>query len=149
MGNITMNLARMTRLPLLVLPTEGQPSPDHAPVFLATDGSANAGRAQERFRQLVSDNQEGRIIWVRPEDAPDEAEQVDRLVYDLAESMPSVNVRILDGQPAKELLNMISDIKPALVLIGKRGTTPVEMLPLGHTSESVVRESLSPVLLIP
>ncbi len=149
MGNITMNLARMTRLPLLVLPTEGQPSADHVPVFLATDGSANAGRAQELFRQLVSDNQEGRVIWVRPDDAPDEAEQVDRLVHDLAESLPSVEARMLKGQPAKELLNLINDSKPALTLIGKRGTTPVELLPLGHTSESVVRESLSPVLLVP
>jgi nucleotide-binding universal stress UspA family protein len=149
MGNITMNLARMVRQPLLVLPVEGQPSSDQSPIFLATDGSGNAGRALDLFRQLVNDGQQGRVVWVRPEDAPEEADQVDQLVHDIANSKSSVHARILNGQPARELLELIRDSRPALTLIGKRGTTPVEQLPLGHTSESVVRESLSPVLLVP
>lgn len=149
MGNITMNLARMARRPLLVLPVEGQPSSEQSPVFLATDGSENARRALDLFRQLVNHGQEGRVVWVRPDDAPEEADQVDQLVHDIANSKSSVHARILNGQPARELLELIRDGRPALTLIGKRGNTPVEQFPLGHTSESVVRESLSPVLLVP
>lgn len=149
LGNITMNLARMTRYPLLVLPMEGRPSSDQSPVFLATDGSENASRALDLFRQLIQEGQEGRVIWVRPDDAPAEADEVDRLVHDIANSKSSVHARILTGSPTRELLNLIGDSRPALTLIGKRGTTPVEQLPLGHTSETVVRESVNPVLLVP
>ncbi|MFW5825577.1 MAG: universal stress protein [Marinobacter sp.] len=149
MGNITMNLARMTRRPLLILPVEGQPSSDQAPLLLATDGSENASRALDLFRQLISEDQEGQVIWVRPDDAPPEADKVDRLVHDIASSRSSVHARILSGRPARELLELIRNSQPALTLIGKRGNTPLEQLPIGHTSETVVRESLYPVLLMP
>lgn len=149
MGNNAMNLARMTKRPLLVLPVEGRPSSLHSPVFLATDGSENAVRCEDLFRELVSAGQEGRVVWVRPEDAPEEADEVDKRVHDIANSKSSVHARILSGHPARELLNLIRDSQPALTLIGKRGTTPVEQLPLGHTSETVVRESHHPVLLVP
>lgn len=149
MGNITMNLARMTRRPLLVLPVEGNPASAQSPVFLATDGSDNANRALELFRQLVSGGHEGRVVWVRPDDAPPEADKVDKMVHDIANSKSAVHARILTGQPSRELLSLIRDSRPALTLIGKRGTTPVEQLPLGHTSETVVRESVNPVLLVP
>lgn len=149
MGNNTMNMARMTRRPLLILPVEGKPSSSQSPVFLATDGSENAGRCEDLFRELVADGQEGRVVWVRPDDAPPEADKVDKKVHDIANSKASVHARILNGHPARELLGLIRDNQPALTLIGKRGTTPVEQLPLGHTSETVVRESHHPVLLVP
>jgi nucleotide-binding universal stress UspA family protein len=149
MGNNTMNLARMTRHPLLILPVEGKPSSAQSPVFMATDGSENASRCEDLFRELVADGQEGRVVWVRPDGAPPEADEVDRKVHDIANSKASVHARILNGQPARELLELIRDSQPALTLIGKRGTTPVDQLPLGHTSETVVRESRHPVLLVP
>lgn len=149
MGNNAMNLARMTRRPLLILPVEANPSTPQSPVFLATDGSENAVRCEALFQELVADGQEGRVVWVRPEDAPAEADEVDKRVHDIANSKSAVHARILNGRPARELLDLIRDSQPALTLIGKRGTTPVEQLPLGHTSETVVRESLHPVLLVP
>ncbi|WP_328184688.1 universal stress protein [Marinobacter sp. OP 3.4] len=148
-GNITMNLARMTRRPLLILPVEAQPSSPQSPVFLATDGSENARRCEELFQMLTSDGQEGRVVWVRPDDAPPEADEVDRLVHDIANSKASVHARILTGHPSRELLALIRDSQPALTLIGKRGSTPEDQFPLGHTAETVVRESRHPVLLVP
>lgn len=149
MGNNTMNLARMTKRPLLILPVEGSPASDQSPVFLATDASENASRCEPLFHELVADGQEGRVVWVRPEDAPTEAEDVDKRVHEIANSKSAVHARILVGRPARELLELISNSQPALTLIGKRGTTPVEQLPLGHTAETVVRESRHPVLLVP
>lgn len=149
MGNNTMNLARMTQRPLLILPVEGKASSIQSPVFLATDGSKNAGRCEDLFRQLVSDGQRGRVVWVRPDDAPPEADDVDKRVHDIANSKSAVHVKIPKGHPARELLALIEESQPSLTLIGKRGTTPVEQLPLGHTAETVVRGSLHPVLLVP
>ena len=149
MGNNAMNLARMTKRPLLILPVEGKPSSPQSPVFLATDGSDNAIRCEELFRELVANGQEGRVIWVRPDEAPPEADEVDKRVHDMANEKASVHARILNGTPARALLEIISDSQPALTLIGKRGTTPVEQLPLGHTAETVARESRHPVLLVP
>lgn len=149
MGNNTMNLARMTRRPLLVLPVEAQPSSTQSPVFLATDGSENARRCEELFQALTSDGQEGRVVWVRPDDAPPEADEIDKHVHDLANRKSSVHAKILNGHPARELLELIRNSQPALTLIGKRGINPEEQFPLGHTAETVVRESRHPVLLMP
>lgn len=149
MGNIAMNLARMSRLPLLILPVDGHMASPLAPVYLATDGSENANRALGLFQELVNNGNEGRVVWVRPEDAPPEAEDVDRLVHEIANSKASVHSKILNGRPAHTLLNLIRESQPALTLIGKRGTTPIQEVVLGYTSETVVRESPQPVLLVP
>jgi nucleotide-binding universal stress UspA family protein len=37
----------------------------------------------------------------------------------------------------------------SLLIIGKRGVTPINELMLGSVAEYVVRESLTPVLLVP
>ncbi|SFR41444.1 Nucleotide-binding universal stress protein, UspA family [Marinobacter daqiaonensis] len=149
MGNNAMNLARMTRLPLLVLPVDGRPSFTQSPVYLATDGSDCAERASALFHKLVEDGTEGRVIWVRPEDAPSEADKVDEMVHTIANRKVNVHATIPRGRPAQELLHLIQEGQPALTLIGKRGTTPITEIALGHTAETVVRESHQPVLLMP
>ncbi len=148
-GNNAMNMARVAQRPLLILPVEGHPASPGSPLFLATDGSTNARHAQELFVELVTAGNGGQVVWVRPEDAPPQADEVDALVRDITNRNRDVQAKVLVGRPARELVDLIRDSKPALTLIGKRGTTPIPEMLLGHTSETVVRESLRPVLLVP
>lgn len=149
MGNSAVNLARMTRLPLLILPANNTPSTEHAPLIFATDGSEASGRARQCFEALVKDGSEGMVLWVRPDIESDQVDEVDRQVHELANQYLAVHSKIQRGQPVEVILETISKTKPALTILGKRGNTPIPEVMLGSVSRDVARGSTSPVLLVP
>lgn len=149
LGNTAMNLARMSRLPLLVLPVDGSPATDYSPVILATDGSEASSRATACFEELVGDGSEGLVVWVRPEEDADQLDSVDHKVHELANRYVNVHAEILSGAPAGGILDTIKNNKPVLTVMGKRGNTPIPDIMLGSVSQRVARNSNTPVLLIP
>lgn len=149
MGNNAMNLARMTQLPLLVLPVDGTPATDYAPVILATDGSDSARAAQDCFTALMEAGGEGLVLWVRPDIDSDQVDAVDQHVHELANRFSRVHAEIRQGHPVDAILSIIRDNKPAVTIMGKRGNTPIPEVMLGSVSKEVARGSTSPVLLIP
>lgn len=149
LGNNAMNLARMTLLPLLILPVDGSPATDYAPVLLATDGSDTSSRATACFEELVGNGSEGLVVWVRPEEDSEQVDGVDHQVHELANRYSNVHAEILGGHPAEGILETIHNTKPVLTVLGKRGNTPIPDILLGSVSQRVVRNSNSPVLLIP
>ncbi|SDT87629.1 universal stress protein [Halopseudomonas salegens] len=147
-GNIVINLARMTRIPLLVIASDGAIAEPGAPIILGTDGSAPAKAAQHWFEGFVRQGNHGLALWVDADEHDDE-EEAHRSLSNLSSAFSNVATRRLKGDATDQLVKTASEEKAALLIIGKRGNTPIQDLLIGSTAESVVRESRQPVLLIP
>ena len=59
-----------------------------------------------------------------------------------------VNQRILYGNPAEELLNLMKKKKFDLIVVGRRGTTKITGPSLGSVSNALVQSSKVPVLVV-
>ncbi|MCL5042949.1 MAG: universal stress protein [Gammaproteobacteria bacterium] len=147
-GNIVVNLARMTKLPLLIVASDGAIAEPGAPVILGTDGSGPAKVAQRWFEDFVRQGSHGLALWVDADEHDDE-DEAHRTLTTLSSEYSNVATRRLKGDVSHELVNTANEEKAALVIIGKRGSTPILDLLIGSSAEAVVRESRQPVLLIP
>ena len=147
-GNVVVNLARMSKLPLLILSSDGAVVEPHAPVVFATDGSAAARSAEKVFSALVSAGSHGLAVWVDA-DQHDDEEEAHRVLSSLASQHENVAARRLKGSAISEIVKAAEDEQAALLIIGKRGTTPIVELLIGSVAEGVARESRQPVLLVP
>lgn len=147
-GNVAMNLVRMTRVPLLVIPMDGKVVEPDGVVMLATDGSVSARAAERRFGDFMQRGNHGLVVWVDDGEHSEDAEALSALET-ISASAENATAQHLKGEPAKELLKAAAQEKAALIIIGKRGTTPISDLLVGSTAATVARESLHPVLLIP
>ncbi|SDS79092.1 Nucleotide-binding universal stress protein, UspA family [Halopseudomonas litoralis] len=147
-GNITLNLARITRVPLLILAADGPAVEPSAPVLLATDGSAPARVAQRCFEHFLQDGRQGMVVWVKTEHDDDEA-TITNLTADLISRHGQVVSRHVKGDAIQQIVKAAETEQAALVILGKRGTTPLQDLMIGSTAEGVARESRQPVLIIP
>lgn len=148
MGNIVLNLARLSHVPLVVVSSDGVVAAEGAPVMLATDGSAATRVARDWFERLVKAGREGVAVWV-DSDRHDDEEEAHRTLAVLTSTYPGVSCRHLQGNAVTKLVEVADELNVALLVIARRGTTPIEQLPLGRTAEGVVRESRQPVLLLP
>jgi nucleotide-binding universal stress UspA family protein len=143
-GNVALNLARISTLPVMVLPMDGEPVEPKGTVMLSADGSEANKAAQNCFRRLMDNGRSGVVVWV------ENAEQDDNGVLEsLSNEYEQVSARTLTGSPGKALVQAAGDENVSLLIIGKRGVTPINELMLGSVAEYVVRESLTPVLLVP
>ena len=59
-----------------------------------------------------------------------------------------VNQRILYGNPAEEILNLMKKKKFDLIVVGRRGTTKITGPSLGSVSNALVQSSKVPVLVV-
>lgn len=143
-GNIALNLARMTRIPLLILPMDSKVAEPDGAIMLATDGSASSGNAEKCFRAFMDGGNPGLVAWV------DEGENdASSILDDLTGKYSNVSVQRLKGSPGKELVQAARQEDVTLLLVGKRGATPINELPLGSVAEYIARESHNPVMLVP
>jgi len=61
----------------------------------------------------------------------------------------AVDVQIRYGNPTVEILHAVREIDPALIVMGSQGRGFVSELFLGSVSHNVVRQSKTPILLVP
>ena len=148
MGNIVLNLARLSHVPLVVVSSDGVVAAEDAPVMLGTDGSAATRVARDWFERLVKAGRDGVAVWVDSDRHDDEAE-AHRTLAVLTSTYPNVSCRHLQGDAVSKLVEEAAELDVALLIIARRGTTPIEHLPLGSVAEGVVRKSRQPVLLLP
>lgn len=148
LGNIAMNLARLSRLPLLILSLDGTVAGPDAPIILATDGSDHSARAQQYFETLVQQGKRGLAAWVEDGDGTYE-ETVENVLKDLSARYDVVAPVRLKGSVAAALDDLANSEQAALIIAGKRGTTPIVELLLGRTAETIARQCRQPVLLVP
>jgi nucleotide-binding universal stress UspA family protein len=59
-----------------------------------------------------------------------------------------VETKLVEGNPPKEILRTINEIKPELVVMGTHGRTGLSRLLMGSVAEEVVRKSPFPVLTV-
>lgn len=147
-GNITLNLARITRVPLLILAADGPVVEPTAPVLLATDGSVPARAAQRCFEGFLKNGRHGLVLWVETEH-DDDAAIINNLTADIISRHEQVVSRHVKGDAVQQIVKTAEAEQAALVILGKRGTTPIQDLMIGSTAEGVARQSRQPVLLIP
>jgi nucleotide-binding universal stress UspA family protein len=60
-----------------------------------------------------------------------------------------VQTALLHGDTVPEILDAIEDAKPSLVVVGRRGLGALRAALLGSVSSAIVRESPSPVMVVP
>ncbi|MEZ2743955.1 universal stress protein [Halopseudomonas bauzanensis] len=147
-GNITLNLARITHLPLLILPAGGPIAEPSAPILLATDGSRPAQVAQRVFERFLTGGRHGLVLWVETDEV-DNTAVINEQIEELTQRHEQVVARHVKGSAVREIVKAADAERVALVVIGKRGTTPIQDLMIGSTAEGVARESEQPVLLVP
>jgi len=147
-GNIALNLARMTRIPLLILPLDGKTSEPDGLIMLATDGSASAHAAEARFHDFMHKGHHGRVVWVDDDEHEDD-EEAKRCLATISGQHANARAQRLKGSPAQEVAKAAEHENATLLIIGKRGTTPIKELLLGSTAEAIAREARRPVLLVP
>lgn len=147
-GNTTLNLARLTHLPLLIIPADGPAIESDGTVMLATDGSRPAQVAQRAFEHFLGGVRPGLVLWAET-DEYDNTAAINEQVAELIGRHEQVTVRHTKGSAVREIVKTAADERVSLVILGKRGTTPIQNLMIGSTAEGVARESRQPVLLIP
>lgn len=142
-GNVVLNLARITTLPLLVLQLDGEPAAD-GKVMLAVDGSESNQQAQTCFGNFIDNGRSGLVAWVE-----DDEKDASAVLESISAQYPGVSAMTLKGSPGKALVQAAEKDDVALLIIGKRGATPINDLMLGSVAQYVIRESHRPVLLVP
>ena len=147
-GNTTLNLARLTNRPLLIIPADGPAIEPDGTVMLATDGSRPAQVAQRAFEHFLGNGRPGLVLWAET-DEYDNTAVINEQVSELCGRHHQVAVRHTKGAAVREIVKTAADEQISLVILGKRGTTPIQDLMIGSTAEGVARESRQPVLLIP
>jgi nucleotide-binding universal stress UspA family protein len=80
---------------------------------------------------------------------PDEiASTANSALEKLAAENGGLKTILRSGDPATEILKVISELKPAMVAMGTHGRTGLAHLLLGSVAEKIVRSSPAPVLTI-
>ncbi len=154
LGNVALGLARTARRALLLLPL-GQHDDAGDTLVLATDGSAQAEAAEAAALALLAlKGQFARVLAVSVADSgdPETREQYTRTLEahlsSLRERAP-VETRVLEGDPARTIVDVAAREKAGLLVLGKRGHNPLTELLLGSTAERVLRRATVPVLMVP
>lgn len=149
-GNAVTHLVRVARVPVVVIPYDGSPSADDAPIMLATDGSDASRNAQRCFERLADSATRSKVVWVKDDDADEADEQrVQPILDDMQRRYTTLESRRIIGDPGEKLSAYADQEGAALLIIGKRGHTPIADLLVGSTAEAVARTSHRPVLLVP
>lgn len=148
MGNIVLNLARLSHVPLVVVSSDGVVAAEDAPVMLGTDGSKATRVARDWFESFVKAGRDGVAVWVDSDRHDDEAE-AHRTLTVLASTYPNVSCRRLQGDAVAKLVEEADELNVALLVVARRGSTPIEHLLIGGVAEGVVRKCRQPVLLLP
>jgi len=132
-------------------------------ILVPTDGSENATTAMEHAIGLAggSDARLHVINVINPRwydmsidsaRAPvekDRQEYIDELVDMAAEAEVETVTAVLDGTPAKAILDYAADHEIDLIVMGKRGRGNLENLLLGSVADYVVKHADVPVHTVP
>jgi nucleotide-binding universal stress UspA family protein len=163
-GSTARNMARTTVRPLFVERIARADEDDHElvnehlfqRVLYATDFSANAERAFEQFQFLRTPTHEATLVHVQPPDRRPNADGVedpqtrlDDLVTELESMDIDVETMVREGETTEEILAAEDEVDPTTLLIGSRGQSRLRRLLLGSTSETLIAQSNSNVLLVP
>ena len=158
LGSTVLNLARLTPLPLLIVPVTDQ-SPLAASldrIVLATDGSEAAKAPEQIFMELTNQGIHGLAVFATERGEPNartreivRAEEHLKQLVRLSTKLQLLDTRIVKGAAATVITETAAQVGANLIIIGKRGLNRLQMLLLGSTAEAVCRQAPCPVLVVP
>ncbi|NMG04413.1 universal stress protein [Azoarcus taiwanensis] len=156
LGSTVLNLARLTRIPMLLWPTNAvlPPIGGLRTVVLGTDCSQAAAAAENRFVALVAAGAKGVAVCAIERGELAEREREQSCARDHIQKLTNrcrgeVSFRMEAGLAAQVILRIAHDARADLLIVGKRGHNRLHELLLGSTAEAVCRGSALPVLLVP
>ena len=170
-GSVSDSVVRHAHCPVMVV--LGEPTEFPTKILLATDGSEEAELASSTAADLAkSTNSELHVVYVEPvsyvyemtewetyrADLPDKLEQASE---ELAESRLETQVQKMEeagaqisgtharvGFPDVEIVGLAGKVGAGLIVMGSRGRGPLKRALMGSVSDSVVRRSHCPVLVV-
>jgi nucleotide-binding universal stress UspA family protein len=135
------------------------------PVVIATDGSEAAERAVVAGARLASAlGAEAVLVYVRPSIGPlgepfyqeklSEQMAYARFVLDRAQTLAreegcDVDVEVLEGAPAEQIVELGRAREALSIVVGSRGLGAVAGALLGSVSSAIIHRAERPVLVVP
>ena len=143
-------------------------------ILLAVDGSKHSQRAVESGIELAKSTN-GRLTALFVIDVAKEYEGMGEVSWNIAEEVVQgmkkslkecgnntlkifsdiakkagvpFEVKIVEGQPAAEIMKVAKDANMDIIIMGRLGRTGISKFLMGSTAEKVVRNSKIPVLMI-
>jgi nucleotide-binding universal stress UspA family protein len=114
------------------------PLPPTAAPAVATPGVRGAGLTRMAEAEREIEQQAGQVL-----------DEGARLATDAGFVVEPVLVRGSGGAAWRELLDLAESRRPDLVVVGRRGMSPLRSVLLGSVSHGVVQHSPVPVLVVP
>lgn len=155
-GSTVLNMARLTPLPLLLIPIHAKvPLADSlSRVVLGSDCSEAAKGAERFFLDLLGAGVEGLAVCAIERGDPDDQTQekhcadihIERLGQCCAGPLQS---RVERGAAPEVIIRSARDARADLIVVGKRGHNRMRELLLGSTAEAVCRRAGMPVVVVP
>lgn len=148
LGNVALSLARMSTLPLLIVPRDLGAIEEHAPLLLVSDRSAVSRAARDCFTALLGSQRKGRVMVVGD---PGERASLAELeaVEALVSSHANITPESVVGDPLEAICQAAAALQTPLILLGKPRRAPVDAAPLDALVEDVCRQARNPLLLVP
>lgn len=151
LGSVLLDSARLTRVPLVVLPEAGGGDPE-GPVILGTDGSEAATGAEQLGRRYLEQGVPVVGVYAPPTPEPKgwRKHEMDRARARLAElAGEGAETDVLPGYPWQVLTRLAHERSARAIIVGKRGYNALEALLLGSSAEAVCRRAEHPVIVVP
>ncbi len=160
-GSTVLQLARKTTTPLLIEPvdTEGASVTDFSSLLLATDFSDSATAAEDMALRLAPAASHVIFAHVVDHDAVEDEgeaeatrhaeERLAALAGRVSGGDATIDKRLGRGTPSQQIRQLADDSNTGLIIIGKRGNSPVRELMLGSTTAAMVRRTTRPLLIVP
>ena len=151
LGSTALDVARLARLPLWLEPVGEQCLAADKTILLATDGSTAVKAAETLFADLARQAQRALAVTVLedPEGEDKAATEAKAHLAALSDGIPSLETRIVAGDPHLALLETAIAEDVDLMVLGKRGRNPLQQLLMGSVAEAACRGLDVPVLLVP
>lgn len=149
-GNVAVNLARVARVPLIIIPSDATPRSADAALLFGTDGSDAARNAEKFFERLLGETTKSYIVWIKSDHDDDhDEERVRPILHRFEETYGQVEARRITGDSAEKLASFGEQEEVGMIIIGKRGNTPLADLMAGSTAEGLARKARNPLLIVP
>ncbi|MCK8515238.1 universal stress protein [Methylonatrum kenyense] len=159
-GSTVLQLARKTTVPVLIEPAtaDGLAGVDLGRPLLATDFSDSGAGAEAMALELLAAGGNGTLVHVIDYDAIEDQGESEAERYG-KERLDALAARVAGGQkpecrlgrgnPSKQIIALADETDAGVIIIGKRGHSPVRELMLGGTAAALVRRTTRPLLLVP
>ncbi|MEX0732563.1 MAG: universal stress protein [Aquisalimonadaceae bacterium] len=162
-GSTVLQLIRKTTTPVLLEPIEPGnrqiTGRGFSHLLLATDFSDSAGDAETTALALAEHARRLIILHVVEDDELEDmdedqamaqaGEKLERLAGRLGERSGQVQVELTRGSASREIARVARDERASMIIIGKRGHSPIHELMLGSTAQAVFKRATQSILMVP